>query len=169
MASDAINRRRLLFAVGGGGLASVGLFGLGSLARAGDDEIDLDKVPAKVKKAADKAVPRAAWTSASRSVEDGEVTYELEGADAHKRYVWVEVTAEGTVNEVQAEIPFKEVPEVVKAALKGKMPRFLATTTYEVRHEGKVIRYDFEGKRPRDKEEIGVYISADGKDIEVDD
>ena len=42
-------------------------------------------------------------------------------------------------------------------------------TTYEARHEDKVIRYDFEGKRPRDKKEITVSVSADGKEIEIDE
>ena len=80
MASDAINRRRLLFAVGGGGLASVGLFGLGSLARAGDDEIDLDKVPAKVKKCGHGLAPRR-LDQRLETVEDGKVPTSWSGAD----------------------------------------------------------------------------------------
>jgi len=133
-----------------------------------DDEIDLAKVPAKVRKAADKAVPKAVWTSASMSKEDGEVTYELEGTDASKRFVSVEVSSDGEVSEVQTEIPQKEVPAVVAAKLKSRFPRFVTSTVYEVREDGKVIRYDFEGKRPKDKEDIGIYISADGKDVELD-
>jgi hypothetical protein len=163
-----INRRRLLFVLSAGGLASARLLPGDREAKAADDEIDLAKVPVKVKEAAAKAVPRAQWTSASKSEDEGEVIYELEGSDAAQRYVWVEVTAKGVVNEVQTEIPFREVPAVVRAALKGKLPRFKATTTYEARQQGKVVRYDFEGKRPRDREEIGVSISADGKEVEID-
>jgi uncharacterized protein YxeA len=165
MADVLLNRRRALWSLAAGGVASSML--LGEPARAADDEIDLAKVPDKVKKAADKAVPGAKWTSASKSVEDGEVTYELEGTDAKQRYVSVEVSAEGKVSEVQTEIHFKEVPEVVRSALKSRMakanlPKLEASTTYEVRQDGKVVRYDFEMV-------IGVYISANGKEVEFDD
>ena len=112
---------------------------------------------------------RAKWTGASKSEEDGEVTYELEGEDAAKRYVWVELTADGKVNEVGFEIQFGEAPSVVTSALKKKFPQFQVASTYEARQEGKVVRYDFEGKRPRDKEEITVSVSADGKEVEIDE
>jgi hypothetical protein len=57
----------------------------------------------------------------------------------------------------------------VTTALKKKLPRFQVATAYEARQEGKVIRYDFEGKRPRDKKEITVSVSANGKEIEIDE
>jgi hypothetical protein len=134
-----------------------------------DDKVDLDKVPAKVKEAAGKAMPRAKWTGATKSVEDGVVTYELEGEDPAKHYVWVDVTADAKVSEVGTEIAAAKVPQVVTAALKKKFPRFQMSSAYEARHEGKVIRYDLEGKRPRDKEEITVSVSPDGKKVEIEE
>jgi hypothetical protein len=169
MVSPRINRR-MLFALAAGGMTSAMLLTLSDpVARADEGKkIELAKVPAKAKEAATKAVPGARWTGASQHEEDGEITFELEGTDAEKRYVWAEVSAEGEVEEVGTEIPMKQVPVVVTAKLKASLPRFVSTTVYEARQDGKAIRYDFEGKRPRDKEEITVSISADGKEIEID-
>jgi hypothetical protein len=165
--STGMNRRQMLLALGG--LASGGLLLSGtSQAADGDKKIALAKVPAKIKAAADKAVPGAEWSEATKSTEDGEVAFRLEGDDAKGRYVWVEVAADGTVNEVQTEIPLKEAPAAVRAALKAKMPRFKVTTVYEARQNGKVVRFDFEGKRPKNKEVISISFSPDGKPVEDD-
>jgi hypothetical protein len=169
MASGRLTRRRVLSALAGCGVAA-GLWHLDARASgAGDDEIELAKVPAKIKEAANKAIPRAKWTGASKSEEDGIVTYQLDGEDAAKRYVGVELTADAKVNELQFEIAPARIPKVVTAALKKKMPRFQVISASEARREGKVVRYDFEGKRPRDKTEIEVSVSADGKTIEIDE
>ena len=168
MADAFLSRRQVLRALTGGGLAAGLLAGAAARAADDDDEIDLAKVPAKVKEAASKAVPHAKWESASKSVEDGETTYTLEGTDAKGRSVSVDVEEDGTVDEVQTEVPMNQVPRLVQRALKAKQPRFKATTVYEVREEGKVTRYDFEGKRPADKDDITVTVSSDGKEVEVE-
>jgi hypothetical protein len=171
MAGGLMNRRRALvaMAMAAGGIAGGKRHPGATAAETADDKIALAKVPVKIKEAASKALPRAKWTGATKSVEDGEVTYELEGEDAAKVYVWVELTADGKVNEVGSEIVIGKVPQVVTAALKKKFPRFQVASSYEARKEGKVIRYDFEGKRPRDKKEITVSVSVDGKEIEIDE
>lgn len=134
-----------------------------------ESDIDLGKVPPKVRSAADKEVPGAKWTTASKDEEEGEVFYELEGTDSKGRDVTVDVTAAGEVEEVSTDIPFKEVPAAVMAALKAKMPRFDATGVTEKNLGGDVEGYEFEGMRPKDKEEIYVYVSTDGKTIEIED
>ena len=128
------------------------------------DDITLSKVPAAVKKAADASVPGAKWESAF-----SQVVYELEGVNAKGRAVVVEVTDEGEVNDVSTELPIKEIPEAVVSALKAKKPKFKATTAFESKQNGKVVGYSIEGKRPRDKEDIGVFVSPDGKTVEVDE
>lgn len=132
-------------------------------------KIDLAKLPAKVRKAADAAVPGAKWEEAHKDTEEGVVIYELDGTNARGRDVTVMVTAEGKVTEVETELPLTEVPQLVRDALKAKMPRFKITAAFEIREEGKVTSYDFEGKRPKDKEEITVSVSVDGKTIEIED
>jgi hypothetical protein len=140
-----------------------GMFELKRVKMRGDD-LAMSKVPPTVKKAAEKAVPGGKWESAS-----SETIYELEGKDAKGRAVVVEVSDDGEVNEVSTELPVKEVPDAVLSALKAKMPRFKIETVFESKQEGQVAGYSFEGKRPKDKEEIGVFVSPDGKTIEIDE
>jgi hypothetical protein len=131
---------------------------------ASEEDIDLADVPAAVKAAAVKAVPKAKWEAAA-----SETIYVLEGKNAKGRSVEVTITEDGDVEDVSTELPVKEVPEPVLSALKAKMPRFKIEAVFESRAEGKVVGYSFEGKRPSDKEEIGVFVSPDGKTIDIDD
>lgn len=132
-------------------------------------DVDLKALPPKVRAAADKAVPGAKWTGASKDEDGGEVTYSLEGTDSKGRDVTVEVSAAGEVEEVMTEIPLAEVPATVMAALKAKMPKFEIAGAVAMSQGGAVDGYEFDGKRPKDKEEITVYVSADGKTIEIED
>jgi hypothetical protein len=133
-----------------------------------EKDIDLEKVPPKVRSAADKAVPGAKWTGAIKEEDESEVIYELEGTDGKGQDVTVEVTASGEVEGITTEISLQEVPVVVMTALQKKMPHFKATSVTELREDGEVDSYTFEGKRPKDKEEIDVYVSADGETIEIE-
>jgi hypothetical protein len=134
------------------------------------EEIDMEKVPKEAKEAADQAVPKAKWTDAYTSKEDGDTYYELEGTDDKDRYVWIQVDAEGNVYEIQTEIGQKDVPKAVTKALTAKVPKFEIKTVYAVAEDDrdKVTEYHFEGKRPKDEDDIMVGVSADGKTVEVD-
>ena len=61
------------------------------------------------------------------------------------------------------------LPDVVRDAVKARWPRFKMSAAFEIRKDGKVTGYDLEGKRPADKHEIGLSVSADGKEIEIDE
>jgi len=137
--------------------------------KAKDGEIPLDDVPKAARQAADEAVPKATWDAAYEDREDGELIYELAGKDAEDREVAVMVTEEGKVELIELEIALKDVPAVVTDALKAKFPRFTASTVFELKQAGKVVGYDFEGKRPKDKKEIGISVSVDGKEVEKDE
>jgi len=152
-------------------LGGAAAFALGAAPALGDDdgEIELSKVPAVVRKAADKAVAGAKWSSAYMDRDDSGVVYELDGTDAKGRDVIVELTAAGKVNEIETEIPLPDVPAGVQKALKAKYPRFTTTASFEVVRGGKVAGYAFEGRRPRDKEDIDVFVSADGKTVEIEE
>lgn len=171
--NESMNRRRLLqvagvLAVGAGGARFARAFD----DKAADDqeeEIPLSKVPEKVKTAADKAVTGAKWEAAFLMTEVDEKFYELEGRDSKGREVTVTITPEGTVEEISTLIPLKAVPEPVTAALKAKLPRFKPALVFEIREGGKIAGFEFEGRRPNDREDIAVFVSADGKTIEVDD
>lgn len=133
-----------------------------------DDEIPLDSVPANIRKAADAAVPKARWEAAYRYEEEGKLYYELEGRNKNRSVV-VTLTSDGAVDSIETEIPVRDVPEVVRQAVKAKWPRFNTKAAYEVREGDKVVGYDLEGKRPSDKHGIAIFASADGKELEIDE
>jgi hypothetical protein len=95
--------------------------------------------------------------------------FEVGGVYSKDKQVIIEVTAEGEIGEMEKEIPLADVPKLVTAALKAKMPRFQAATVFELSEEGAVAGYIFEGRRPRDKTAIDVFVSTDGKEIEIED
>lgn len=134
-----------------------------------EEEVPLAKVPEVVRKAADKAVEGAKWEAAYKVQEDGETFFELAGKDSKSREVIVTVTPQGEVDEVVTEIALKDIPEVVTAAVKEKYPRFKVKLAFEITDEGKVTGYDLEGRRPKDKNDIGIHVSADGKTVEIDE
>lgn len=137
--------------------------------QADDDEIPLDKVPANIRKAADAAVPKAKWEAAYKYEEEGKLYYDLEGRNSKGRAVVVTLAKDGEVESVETEIPVRELPEVVRQAVKAKWPRFNTKAAYEVREGDKVVGYDLEGKRPSDRHEIAIFASADGKELEMDE
>ena len=122
MTRRLLSRRQVFFALAAGGVAAGKWLHADTEAATTDDKIDLAKVPAKVKEAASKALPKAKWTGASKSEEDGKVTYELEGEDAAKHYVWVELTADAKVNEVGSEIAFGAVPQPRNGGAQEEVP-----------------------------------------------
>jgi len=130
-------------------------------------KIDLKKVPAPARAAASQAAPGVKWDEALLVTEDGKTTYELSGDDARGDGVEVEVTPEGQVLTVELEVPMSQVPKVVIDALKAKARGFKGTTAEEVRRGGKLVGYEFEGKKGG--EQVEVNVSLDGKTVEIDD
>ena len=144
---------------------SLGLFS--ATVQGADEKIDLAKVPAVVKQAADHAAPGVTWTKATKEVEDGKTIYELVGKDAKGREVEVEVTPQGKVIEVETHIPMSEVPATVTDAFKAKYPGQKVTDTEAVSKDGKVVAYDFATKLKG--KDVEVRVSADGKTFEVEE
>src|SRR5262249_44232300 len=107
------------------------------------------------------------WAEATRETDEGVTTYYVVGKNARGREVEVSVTPEGQLIEVATEVTMAEVPKAVLSGLKTKLPKFKAEYAAEVRRDGKVVEYSFEGTQG--KEEIEVTVSADGKTVEIED
>jgi hypothetical protein len=150
--------------------AMVGLAGLWAAAARGDEKkVELTKLPAPVLRAALGAVPGGcSLTDATKVTEAGKITYEVDGTDANGREFEVEVTPDGKVLSVGVEVELAQVPKVVAAALKAKMPRFKPEDVMRVSEGGKVTGYAFSGTGPGGQE-MDVWVSADGKTVEEDD
>jgi hypothetical protein len=134
-----------------------------------EEEIEVAKVPAKVRQAAAKAVKGAKWEAAFRlKIKEGEL-FELEGVDAKGRGVVVTVSPDGVVDEIETEIRPKDLPDAVAKAVREKVPAFKAHVATEISENGKVTGYEIEGRRAKEKRDILITVSPDGKTVETDE
>ena len=160
-----IHRRRAILTLLGTGLA-----GLSATARAAEDEeVDLRQVPGRILDTANKAVARASWSGAYRYAEQGNTFYELEGKGPRGREICVAVAQDGTLEEVETEIPVGDVPHAVMKAVGAKFQQFQASAAYEIRKDHGVQEYELDGRRPTDKDEVTIVVSADGRSVELDE
>ncbi len=111
---------KLRFATGT--LALLGLSAMVVGARADEEKIPLDKVPAAVMKAVKAKFPKAEIKEAEKEVEKGETTYEIElKEDGHE--FEVSLKEDGTILEVEKQIPVKDLPKAVADAVMAKYPK----------------------------------------------
>jgi hypothetical protein len=105
-------------------MATMTLFALSTMAfmaRADEEKSSVKNLPAAVKRAIKKKFPKAEIEKVSKEVEDGKTTYEVL-LEIEDRPVDVAFQADGTILEIEKEIPFKELPAQVKKALAAKYP-----------------------------------------------
>ena len=145
------------------------LFGMTHCIARGED-IALANLPEIIRNAADKAIPNAKWNKVVKDTDGKNTWYEVSGMDAKGRKICVTVEPNGDIEEIETEIKAQNTPKSVMTALRGRLPNFKITAVYEIRDDqDKVIRYDIDGKRPRDKEDITISFTVDGKFIKLDD
>lgn len=90
-------------------------------ARADEETIPINKLPEAVREAIKKKFPKAEIEKAAKEVEDGVTTYEVM-LEVKDRAVDVALKADGTILEIEKEIPFDEAPKAVKKKLAAKYP-----------------------------------------------
>jgi len=111
-------------------------------ARADDEKIPVDKLPAAVRKAIKTKFPKAEIESASKEVEDGDTIYEVE-LEVKDRSVDVAFKADGTILEIEREVPFDELPKAVKKTLAAKYPKAKIEKVEEVtKGENGAVQYE---------------------------
>ncbi len=96
-------------------LAIVGLT-FGAAARADEEKVPLDKLPAKVKDAVKAKFPDAEFVSASKEIEDKVLLYEVK-IKSKKQTIEVTVTEDGKIVEIEAAIAPGDLPKAVVDSL----------------------------------------------------
>lgn len=127
MSKPKIDRRCALQALAVGGVATA-LYSPSPAIHAAD--VDVMKVPAAVKDAANRVLKGVKWSTAHKS----KGIYELEGKDAKDHEVSVEVTTGGKVRGVERQIASKNVPDKVMKAATNRFPKFTSNMIHEVYH-----------------------------------
>ena len=134
------------------------------------EDIALANLPEIIRNAADKAIPKAKWNKVVKDTDGKNTWYEVSGMDAKGRKICITVEPNGDIEEIETEIKSQNTPKSVMTALRGRLPNFKITAVYEIRNDqDKIIRYDIDGKRSRDKEDVTISFTVDGKFIKLDE
>jgi hypothetical protein len=135
-------------------------------------DVDVDDLPAKVMKAANKAAPGVAWEEAQKieSEKDDEtiVEYFLVGKEkkGKKRIVYFVAREDGARYTVCAQVPLDDVPEEVIDALKDKDANFVPRFALECGTKlGNVQFYRIEGKVGKKGRKVIYFVTPDGKQV----
>src|SRR5947209_14828784 len=114
--TSEVNMRKLVtLAVLGMMAASAGW------ARADEEKVALDKVPAAVRATVKKRFPKAEVLDASKETEDGKTMYEVTVKDAgHK--IDVTMGTDGKLVSIERQIDQSDLPKKVSAAVTAKYP-----------------------------------------------
>ena len=120
------------------------------------DEVAFEDVPEVVMETAISTAPDLDFKKVSVEIEDGVKVYEFEAMQDGKR-IEVDVLEDGTLDEVEMETAYEDVPETVRLALAQAYPDFSPSfIETSVRADG-VFVYEF----------TGTMADGTAKDIEV--
>jgi len=135
-------------------------------------QADPTALPQEVRDALDRAartypepLKGVEWSHVAQLNESDHALYQVRGTNERGHTVEAEVTRAGRVIEVEEHgIPLDEVPVVVMAVLKTKIPSGKPDVVEAIYQGGdrRPVAYGFEG-RDADGKKFEVYISADGK------
>ena len=142
--------------------AILGMAACTLVARAEDETIPLDKVPPAVMAAVKAKFPGAEIKGAEKEVEDGKTTFEIELKDAG-RDVDVALSADGTILEIEKELPIADLPRPVAAAVKAKYPKATLKTAEEIT-KGEAKSYEVVVEEAGRKKEVA--LDSKGKILE---
>jgi hypothetical protein len=127
----------------------------GTMVRAEEEKLPLDKLPTAVVKAIKAKYPKAEMVSAEAGDEDGKKQFEVElkngGHDLE-----VTLSPEGKILAVERVIAVKDLPKVVEEALEAKYPKATIKKVEEVSKEDKVASYEI------------TLVTADKKKLEAE-
>jgi uncharacterized membrane protein YkoI len=109
----------------------------GASGRADEEKVPLDKVPKAVMDAVKKRFPNAKIMGAEKEVEDGKTSYEVAIKNKDQN-IDVILTPEGKIVALEAEIPAKDLPKEVVAAMDKKYPKATVKKVEEITKDDKI-------------------------------
>jgi Putative beta-lactamase-inhibitor-like, PepSY-like len=125
-----------------GAVAILGFSVLIVAAKADDQNVPIDKLPSAVLKAVKRRFPKAEIERAVKEVKGGATTYEVE-LEINDRSVDVSLKEDGTILELEREVPIDELPKAVKKKLAAKYPNAKIEKAEEVtKGEDGPVRYE---------------------------
>jgi hypothetical protein len=134
------------------------------------EKIPPDKIPRAVMDTIKGRLPGAEITSAEKETEDGKVVYDIELKHKGRKYE-MDIQEDGTLIEIEKEVPLKDVPAAVTKALKEKYPDATVKEVMEVNKvKGKTETPDhYEVTLKVGDKEREVVVSLDGKSVKSEE
>jgi uncharacterized membrane protein YkoI len=129
------------------------------------EKVPLDKVPKAVMKTVKARFPGAELKGAGTEKEEGKVVYEVSLEYKGHKYD-VTLTPEGAINVMEKTITAKELPQVVRKALKGKYPKAtyeLVEEVIQVKDKEEKLAYYEVLLTTADKKKLEAEVASDGK------
>ena len=149
-----------------GVVAVLGLSVLLIEARADEEKVAFDKLPAAVKKTIKRKFPKAEIEGASKEVEDGTTTYEVE-LEIKDQSVDVSLKADGTILEIEREVSLDKLPKAVKKALAARYPNAKIEKVEEiVKGEDGPVHYEIAIKAEVVLTSKGQFVKGEDDDDE---
>jgi hypothetical protein len=133
-----------------------------------DEKVDVDKLPAKVSATLKARFPGAKITTATKTLENGEVIYDIEMTRAGRKHE-MDLKEDGSIVNFENEIAVNALPAAVVAAVKTKYPGSTIKEAMEVMvikdKKDTVEEYEVIIETA-EKKEVELAVSPDGKRIE---
>lgn len=123
--------------------------------------VSLNDVPEAVAETAMETAPGVTFTKVSTETEEGRTVYEFQGQSHDGKHIEVDVLDDGTLQEVEMEMDFEELPAAVKSSINSGFPGFRATYVESSVHSNGAFLYEIEGVTA-DGAAITVEIAEDG-------
>lgn len=121
-----------------------------------ETEVSQADIPEAVAETAMETAPGVTFTKVSTEIEEGRTVYEFQGQSHDGKHIEVDVFDDGTLQEVEMEMDFDELPAAVKLSMNSRFPGFRATYVESSVHSTGVFLYEIEG------------VTADGAAITVE-
>jgi uncharacterized membrane protein YkoI len=150
---------------GFGVAVALAMAALATAARADEEKVPLDKLPAAILKAVKDKFPMAELKEASKETEDGKTLYEVSLRHDGHNYD-VTLRADATFAEIEKELAAADLPRPVAVAVKAKYPKATLGKAEEVT-KGETKTYEVhlkDGDKMRE-----VVLDADGKILKEED
>jgi Putative beta-lactamase-inhibitor-like, PepSY-like len=133
-----------------------------------DEKVDIDKLPAKVAATLEAKFPGAQITTATKTIENGEVIYDIEMTRRGKKHE-MDVKEDGVIVNFENQIAVSALPAAVAAAVKTRYPKCTIKEAMEVMviKGNKDVVDEYEVLiETAEKKELELTVSPDGKKIE---
>lgn len=126
-----------------------------------ETEISFDDVPDNVMETAIETAPGVSFDRVSIEIEDGQTIYEFEAEDHAGNHIEIDVFEDGSLDEIEMELDWNDIPAAVANSLQNAAPGFEPTyIELSVRDGGSLFVYEFEGEF--DGQEVDIEIEESG-------